>query len=419
MHLANNPQKTALYSLIALLLPLMLGACSESANTSAASHAGHTGHKQTSHGSHKHEAGHGGHGHAGNTFVHFTSEEIDEFGLELRTANSGTVAKTSKLPGEITLNPNRVAQVTPRVPGVVRDVYVTIGDQIKKGEVMAVLTSRKLAQAKSAYLSAQSKLDLARANYQRAKNLWQQEITAKSEYLASRQSFEKARVDARLAEQELQALGLSQTQITGLAKQDMNNLARYELTAPISGEVVHRSITQGEVLPNHPEKPAFVVADLSKVWVNLTVYPKDLAAIHTGQEVVIESQKGRLKTTDTITYVSPIVGEGTRTATARVVLDNAKGRWKPGLFVTARVRTDEKSVEVAVPKSALHTINKKTVVFVQTPKGFKAAPVKTGLSNGQSVQILSGLKAGQTYVADNGFAIKAELLKGTFSGHSH
>lgn len=417
MNLSGHRTTAAMFWAAVLILPVTLAGCSESAQAPAGAagqaHAGEAGHEGEGGGEH------GEQGHAEEQLVNLTLAEIEEAGIELGTVGPGTVALTRELPGEVTLNPTRVAQVTPRVPGVIREVRVSVGDHVKEGEVMAVLVSRELARAKSEYLAALTRLDLARADLQRVETLWRKKIAPKAKYLAAKQALKESRLAVRLAERELDALGLSEAQIANLPEQPDKALARYELTAPISGEVVKRSITKGEVLPENPTEPAFVIADLSNVWVQLTVYPKDLAAIQTGQQVVITTQAGRLETTGTIAYVSPIVGESTRTATARVVLDNPKGRWKPGLFVTARVHTEKVIADVVVPQSALHTIEGQTVVFVKTEEGFKPQPVEVGRSSEKRAQIVSGLKPGLTYVAANGFILKAELLKGSFGGHGH
>ncbi|MDN5850732.1 MAG: efflux RND transporter periplasmic adaptor subunit [Nitrococcus sp.] len=402
-----------------LALPLALGGCMESGETTGKASVQAAGRE---HASKSGQIGASDHGEQGHTekemLVNLTPAQIMELGIELRTAQSGTVKLGRSLPGEVTLNPNRLAHVIPRVPGVVSEVRVIVGDRVKEGEVMAVLISRELAQAKSAYLATLTRLDLAKANFQRAEDLWRQQITAEADYLVARQALEEARVTAQLAERELYTLGVAQDTVANLPEQPAQNLARYALTAPIGGEVIRRHAIEGEVLHEDPAEPPFVVADLSNVWVQLTVYPKDLAAVRPGQKVMITAGQG-LQATGTIAYVSPVVGEATRTAKARVVLKNPEGRWKPGLFVTGHVRTDDLWAEVVVPKSALQTVDGQSVVFVQTPEGFKPQPVEVGRSNAKLAQIVSGLKPGQSYVAANGFILKAEMLKSTFGGHGH
>ncbi|MGH8503273.1 MAG: efflux RND transporter periplasmic adaptor subunit [Gammaproteobacteria bacterium] len=374
--------------------------------------AGHDGEGEEEHGEtgERHEEGEA---------VQLSPEVMQEFGIEVSSAQRGAIRLSRSLPGEIIFNPNRVAHVAPRVPGVVRDIYKSVGDQVRKGEVLAVLDSRELAQAKSDYLAALSQLDLAEANFEREQSLWQQKIAPESDYLAARQEQEAARVEQRLAERALHALGLAQEEVAQLSEQAEEVLTRYELVAPIGGIVVERDVTEGEVLNEDPAEPPFIVADLSQVWVQLTVYPKDLVAIQPGQPVVIDAGDG-LKATGMIAYVSPSLSESTRTATARVVLDNTDGRWRPGLFVTGLVQTDALQGEVVVPRAALQTMEDRTVVFVQTPEGFEPRSVELGRSDQTQAQVIAGLKPGDDYVSAGAFTLKAELSKSAFGdGHGH
>lgn len=425
MKLLHHKWMTVVLAISAPPLVLISGGCAEASPSMTAAQVQPSAHE------HEGEDGHGGgaahaehegqahQGHEGEKVVNLSPREIKEFGVEVRSAEPGTVKLTRTLPGEVVLNPTGVAHVVPRVPGVVREVRVGVGDHVEEGEVMAVLISRELARAKSEYLAALTRLDLAKADFQRARKLWQQNITSEAEYLQAKQALAEARLDVRLAKRELQALGLSKKELERLKDQPHQSLARYELTGPISGEVIERHLTEGEVAHRDPTHPPFVIADMSNVWVKLTVYPDDLAAIQPGQKVVVTTKDARLKATGTIAYVSPTVEEATRTATARVVLENPEGKWKPGLFVTGRVITGTPSSQVVVPKSALQTLDGEKVVFVKTREGFKPQPVEVGRSNGQRVQIVSGLKPGQRYAAANAFILKAALLEGTFSGHHH
>ena len=169
----------------------------------------------------------------------------------------------------------------------------------------------------------------------------------------------------------------------------------------------------------HYSLPLFI-ADLSDVWIVLTVYQKDLAAIKPGQRAHIVATHDLAEATGTIEYVSPILDPHTRTTTARVVMPNA-GAWRPGLFVTARVVVERISAGVVVPKTAVQTMDGEQVVFVETSDGFAVRHVRSGRSDAESVEILDGLEPGERYVARGGFVLKAELGKASFehAGHAH
>jgi len=191
------------------------------------------------------------------------------------------------------------------------------------------------------------------------------------------------------------------------------SLVEYKVKSSINGTILELHMTPGELIGDRIH--AVKIADLSSVWAELSVYQKDLLKINKGENVLITSPGSDYKFSGKIFYVSPTVNEMTRTSIARVKLGNVKGFWKPGLFITGRVKTKEIKVPVAVPKTAIATMDEQSVVFVQTDKGFIPKSVKTGYTNDKYVQIISGLKAGQKYVAENGFVIKSEIEKSSFA----
>jgi cobalt-zinc-cadmium efflux system membrane fusion protein len=193
------------------------------------------------------------------------------------------------------------------------------------------------------------------------------------------------------------------------------SLVRYELKTLIGGVVLAKHLTIGEAVG--PDKQAFVIADLSTVWVDLSVYQKDLDEIAVGQEVRIHAVQHGPDADGTISYVTPVVDRETRTATARVLLPNPERKWLPGMFVTGHT-LDERGAEVAIAPSALQTIDGKPVVFVETPDGFVPRDITIGRSGETLVEVLAGLSSGERFVSENSFLLKAELAKGE-AGHEH
>lgn len=195
------------------------------------------------------------------------------------------------------------------------------------------------------------------------------------------------------------------------------SLAPYEMTSLISGTVISKHITRGELLSE--EDVAYTVADLSTVWVNLKIYQADLGLVVVGQEAEISQGHGQATSRGTISYVSPVVEEETRTALARAVIPNDDGIWRPGLFVTADILVERKPVEVLVPKTAIERVGGQPVVFIKTKEGFQPRPVQLGAQGRAQVEVLSGLTPEQEYVAEKGFTLKAEMEKGAFAAHGH
>jgi len=189
------------------------------------------------------------------------------------------------------------------------------------------------------------------------------------------------------------------------------SLTVYELKAPLAGTVIERQISLGEYASE--QKPAFVVADLSSIWVDLSVYRQDLRRVRLNDEVLIDPDDGRGEIKGRISYMAPIGSSETQTALARVVLPNPDGRLRPGLFVTARLILAARNVAVAVHRSAIQTLENRTIVFVREDGDkIEARPVELGDADPKFVEIRAGLAAGERYVAENSFVVKAEMGKG-------
>jgi len=166
----------------------------------------------------------------------------------------------------------------------------------------------------------------------------------------------------------------------------------------------------------------FTIADLSHVWVDLSVPQKDLVSIKKGQRTLISLGFGTPDAEGKISYVSPMADRKTRTALARVVLPNPDGRWRPGLFVKARISVGEMRLPLVVPKEALQRLENENVVFVEAKGGYEPRHVSVGRADGSNVEILSGLFAGERYVAKGGFELKAVMMTrdlGAHAGHGH
>lgn len=341
--------------------------------------------------------------------IKISEQIIKEEGIKVSVAAPAKLKVKTNLPGEIVIDPDRMAHVVPRMGGIVIDVRKKVGDQVSKGEALAVMASRDLAAAKAAYLASLKRLDLATSNFLRFDALWKKEAVPEKQYLEIKIAREEAEIEKDSAEQKLRALGFSDNLLHRLPNEPADSLARYEITAPFNGTVVQKHITLGEMLKD--DAAAFVIADLSSVWVNVYVYPKDLSRIRIGQAVIISTGNSIPNVQGVVEYVEPTVGDTTRSAIARVVLDNPDGELRPGLFVTAEVLVKDVDVPVAIPKTALKNIQNRIVTFVRKEGGFETNVVKTGIEDNSHIEIVSGLKAGQQFVSDGSFLLKAEAGK--------
>ena len=283
--------------------------------------------------------GHGGHGereeHAGG--VTMSDTKIQAAGIELAKASAGVLRDSLVLNGIVQPNQELLVQVTPRFPGIVRDVRKRIGDRVEKGDVLAIIESNQ-------------------------------------------------------------------------------SLTAYELKASLGGTVIDRQTTLGEFVSE--QKPAFVIADLSTVWVDFSVYRRDLTRVNIGDQVLIDPADGGQPVETKISYLSPVGSSDTQSALARAVVSNSERRFRPGLFITGRLTLSVRKVNIAVKSSALQTVENRTVVFVRNGEKFEARDVEVGDRDQELVEITFGVVEDEMYAAKNSFVVKAEMAKGEAT-HDH
>lgn len=191
------------------------------------------------------------------------------------------------------------------------------------------------------------------------------------------------------------------------------SLQDYNVTAPISGVILERNTNIGDVANG---EPLFIIADLSEVWAKFHVFPKDADMVASGQSVRVHTLDEGKENNAKIEMLFPTADALSQTLVAIAPLVNDKNMWRPGMTVEGDVTIAEKQVPLALRASALQTMEDQTVVFVKSGESYEMKPVKTGISDGKYVQILSGLQPGQDYVSENSFIIKADILK---SGAAH
>jgi membrane fusion protein, heavy metal efflux system len=195
------------------------------------------------------------------------------------------------------------------------------------------------------------------------------------------------------------------------------SMTQYSLKAPISGRVIEKHIAPGEHVSE--TESIYMIADLSTVWVNLAVYPKDIANVKVGQKVTISAVGSTLIAEGTIQYVVPVMDAQTRRLTARVVLPNSSNNWRPGTFVNAHLEYGEGDEGLVVDKNAVQILNGETVVFIQhEPNMFKPVDVTVGESDSKWIRVLSGLDSGAEYVNNGAFELKAKIVTSSLGGHA-
>jgi len=195
------------------------------------------------------------------------------------------------------------------------------------------------------------------------------------------------------------------------------SLSNYSIKAPMSGWIIEKHVTPGEFVTE--DHPIYVIADLSRVWVNIAVYPRDADKIVPGQTVTVQAIGSEVRAEGTIEYITPVLDARTRSMTARIVLPNPQNTWRPGTFVHADIVASRGEERLLVEKGAVQVLDNERIVFV--PAGdveFRSVPVEVGESDSRFIEILAGLEHEMEYVAAGAFELKAKIVTSSLGGHA-
>ncbi|MGY4472836.1 efflux RND transporter periplasmic adaptor subunit [Bradyrhizobium sp. USDA 3364] len=339
-------------------------------------------------------------------------ERIKLAGIELGQSGPASIAQRVTVPGAIVPDSGRVAHVSVKLAGTVAELRKNIGDDVVKDEILGVLESREVADAKSEYLAAKLNNELQQDLTTRDKLAWEGRAIPEQQYIKSRNAAAQTVLRFGIARQKLLALGIADADIAALPQAPDGTLRSQTIRAPISGRIVERRVELGTAMGRDAlETELFVIVDLSRVWIELSVSSTDLPLVREGQDVEIALRGSGKTGIARIIFVSPLLDKETRSARVVAALDNTDGRWRPGSFVTAAIAVEKRQAPVVVPFAAIQTVEGRKAVFVRTKDGFAARDVVLGQRDGAIVEIVSGLSAGEIVAVSNTFPLKAELSK--------
>jgi len=353
--------------------------------------------------------------HAEEGKIAMTDELIGAAGIKVSAVGGGALVSRVAASGVLAASQDRLARVTARVGGTVVEVRRSLGERVAKGDVLAVIESREIAEAKGEFLAASRTASLAESTLAREGRLWKQRISAEQDFLQARTTAEEVRIRVDLARQKLSALGLTEVEIVVLPRQPVASLQRLEVRAPITGQITARAAVLGAAVGGDTE--LFSVADLSTLWVEMAIPPRDLPSARQGQAVAVSGEGGS-KGEGKLVFLSPLLDPETRSARGVAELANPDGAWRPGAFVTAHLATAEQKVDLLVPRDAIQEVEGEKVVFVRTAEGFEKREIAIGRKDSDRVEVVFGLEPGTEIAVGNAFALRAELAKSEAS-HSH
>ena len=350
--------------------------------------------------------------------VTLTPEEVRSGAIVVQPAVRGEFKMHRDFPATVVPDHHATADITALVRGRVVDVYADLGQQVKSGDLLAILNSSDLGMAQSAYLKAIAKLYVAEKAYERATMLLREKVIGLAEAQRRQGEMLSLRAEKREAEDRLRLLGMSDEQIAKLSR-EQKIVSYVPINAPFDGRVIARNLTKGEVV--EVTEKLFTVADLSEVWVLANIPEKDITFIRADAgidksgveqlvEVLLTAYPGEVFR-GKVTYVGDVLDPTTRTMNLRLELPNPHRKLKPEMYATIRVHSLPETGVLMVPESAVQRERDRRFVFVQRDAHtFEARDVALGEGNGDMIKVLDGLLDGEPVVVKGAYVLKSELL---------
>ncbi len=332
-----------------------------------------------------------------------TAAAAAQAGIATATAEARPGGARLEAIATIAYDATRRAEVNARAPGVIRALKVDVGAQVTAGAALAVIDSAQVGEDRSRRDAANARVLAAETNHKREAEMFARGVSAQRDVEVARQALDEAIAARNAASSSLGIVGIGGARSGG---------STYTLTAPLAGTVVRRNATIGHMVG--VEAMLFEIVDTRAMWAELDLPEAQLASVAPGQAVTItvENLPGRTFA-GVIAYVAPEVDVTTRTAKARVALDNPDGALRAHMFARAEIALATARPTVMVPSAAVQRAKGAALVFVRLAADqYEARRAKLGLTQGDLVEILEGVKAGETVATRGSFLLKTETLKG-------
>jgi cobalt-zinc-cadmium efflux system membrane fusion protein len=321
--------------------------------------------------------------------------------IKISVVSQGDVSDILRVAGQIDFDEQALTRIGASVTGRVTQINAQLGNEVKKGDTLALINSSELSNSQLAYLKARSEKEFHRRTVQRAKTLFEADVISAAELQRRESEYEVASAQTRAAQDQLRVLGVNLKAMEELATTGaIDSVA--SVMATIKGVVVERKVTTGQVV--QPADVLFTVADLSRVWAVAQVPEQQVAQVKVGQSVRIEVPAlENEKLIGKLIYVGQTVNPESRTVLVRTELDNTSGRLKPSMLASMLIESSP-TKRVVVPITAIVREQDADYVFIEEkPGSFRLKPVRLSSEhNGQRV-VLDGLSQGMRIVSDGAF----------------
>jgi len=346
-------------------------------------------------------------------------EVITEVGIEVVPVSKRYIQEIKTYPGTIVPRPDGEALVGSLIGGRVLEIPVGLGDIVSKGSPLCSFESPDIGEAQSAYICAVAENQLSQKDLIRQKKLRAENIVSEKILLEKEANEQSTQAELAAAERTLHSIGFTQSEIESLML-DHSTSGILTLRSPIAGTVVNRAVRLGQRV--EPEDDLFHIVDLSCLWVQMSLYEKDLAHIRLNQvvDIILQSLPGK-EFQGRVVRIGKEVDKETRTVDCFVEVANKGGSLIPNLFVTCRIQVDAPADQVlAVPEESivLDEHGDRSVYVEHEPDHFVLREIEVGQSSEGWIEVVDGLAEDERVVFKGSFFIKSEMVKGSF-GHGH
>lgn len=346
--------------------------------------------------------------------------------IETQPAETTDAAAMLRVSGRIARAADRTWRVGVRTNGLVRSVQANVGDTVRKGQILARFHADEVREERAKYRTAVSELQrlqaaatLARRNYDRAQSLLELKAASALQVDQARQDLVAADAAVKNAHTEVdRATDVLEDELRVPVEPKPGNeeADQVPILAPAGGYVLEKNVSPGQTIA--PGQDAFVIGDLSQLWMLASVRQDNLGQLRVGQTATVTLPGlGDERFVGKITNLGQELDPTTRAMQVRIVLNNAGQRLRPEMLANADIPLGQTTSVLTVPSDAIQQINGQDVVFVRTaPDRFTVRPVRIGTTDDGKTPVLEGLKAGEQVVVHGSFTLKSHLLRSTMEG---
>jgi cobalt-zinc-cadmium efflux system membrane fusion protein len=345
-------------------------------------------------------------------------EALASGGLSLYKVGSRVMMDTLTIPSRIIPSQDLEANVGSLIQGRVREVFVKLGDRVKKNQPLMTLEGLEIGELKARYVQATANLKYAETKYNRAKSLFEQNAASQKLLLEARADFEKARAEFSAEDQKIHSVGMDDQELLAIAegKAALHSSGFMALRSPIDGVISERNVSIGQFV--EPNSNAFKIVDTRELWVDGNLSEIDLSRVSVNTRVALRVAAYPLEVfRGTIVYVGTTVDAQSRSIKVRATVLNSDRKLRPEMFAEMLIPERREALGFVIPSECVVKDGEESFVFKSIGEGaFLRQSVRLGEVRSASVVVLDGIIVGDNLVQNGTFIMKSEMKKGTFGG---